>query len=234
MKSKILLSFALLITLTSVLGQGAESNPYKRFYTDNNLSYSESEKQGYYDNIPKRGVFKFLGVEGAGDINILFFKTPNNKVIQFIHSVSAAQKKYKFYVDKNLVGKSYNITWDKSDGRTLLSAVYVPTKPTSSLTNGQSASALKMQYLYASNAGLYVFYTNGSYNFCPRCDFTKSNVSGMEKVKGKADGTYKVGSKGLTTYSKGNTDEFSFYTDDDAKELDDSWALFDNKWRNKP
>lgn len=94
------------------------------------------------------------------------------------------------------------------------------------------AAPLKLQYLYASNAGMMGFYSDGSVRSCGRCEFDKSNVSKMATQKSSAK--YKVVNNVIVFNSKSGKQEFPFYVDEDAKEMDTDWMMFNFKWLQKP
>ncbi len=47
--------------------------------------------------------------------------------------------------------------------------------------SNDSIQKKELVYLYAANAGMVGYYTDGSVVVCPRCDFCSSNILGMSK-----------------------------------------------------
>lgn len=73
----------------------------------------------------------------------------------------------------------------------------------------------ELVYLYTANGGMIGYFSDGSIVACPRCDFCKSNIMAMFKVK-------PTGSWNLV-----KPDDFV------SHEEDNGWVLIDYKWNEK-
>lgn len=73
----------------------------------------------------------------------------------------------------------------------------------------------KLVYLYTANGGMVGYYDDGTVVGCPRCDFCRSNILAMLKVKPMGKWDLK------------KPDDFISY------EEDNGWVLINYKWKEK-
>lgn len=112
-----IITFLALAYMTNVYSQDFINQAY-----GDNLNYSTRIKTKYFDNIPKQGIFNYVGYANEGDRTIYFFKSPNGKKIGITDWAKGVGKEYK-WDENSLENKSFTITWIiKNEEIKLLSA----------------------------------------------------------------------------------------------------------------
>lgn len=193
---------------------------------DDGLIHSERMQIGYFNKIPKSGIFTYTGYDVEGEYAIYFFKSKSGQLIDFGELAIAIQKKYDLTEYKKYLNKNFNITWKMTkNGPFLLSASVL-----SNNTNAQRGfPPKKLQYLLESNAGMLGFYDDSTVVSCPRCDFNESNVKLMATKKSIAK--FNVVDDYIKAIINGGEQRFMLY---EEGKVDTQWVMFNFKWIRKP